>query len=148
MLVDSNQRDVCALFWKPDGYGYTTDLLQAGFFTAEQALLKQKARPTDLGVMAIDALANMTVHVDRGVFNTTVKDVARDADVIEEAWLRVGKLIYVLMEQTRHMGDKTIDRILMRLHRQLTLGPDATSMEEQAARTYAFSLLSSMSQHR
>lgn len=53
----------CALWWKPEGAGYTCQLHEAGKFTLEQT---RTGRPTDVGVPCCmaDALAHHHVRFD------------------------------------------------------------------------------------
>jgi len=50
----------CALFWCPDGKGYTTQLEEAGLYTKAEAM---SHRPTDLPVPASLARAHGVTHV-------------------------------------------------------------------------------------
>lgn len=64
----------CALWWRPEGAGYTCDLSEAGKFT-DREVAKMRATDKALPVDAVDALVIHHVRADTMAFAALVESV-------------------------------------------------------------------------
>jgi hypothetical protein len=68
----------CALWWRPEGRGYTTEIREAGRFTHDEAFKGKRETDVPYQCEVVDKLVTMHVRLDH------LLDDARGADVIAQ----------------------------------------------------------------